>query len=116
MEGKLKWKLLMRNANRAEDESMLWQALRKTDMDVHKPLESLPMNPDLQMIRDAAAAHPTNTSDDELLKDIGRFQIENTFLNAEITVLESKLSHHKRAANNHLWVDSVFRQVGKPHK
>lgn len=119
LEGKLKWKLLMKNANRARHESMLLQSLRKTAMDADKPLESLPANADLQVIRNAAAVHPTegrDTSDDELLKELRQIQMENTFLNAEVSVLESKLSHHKHTANTHLWVDSVFRRLGTKNK
>ncbi|GAX15660.1 hypothetical protein FisN_3Hh133 [Fistulifera solaris] len=121
MEGKLKWKLLMENASRARGESMLLQTLWKTTMDIDAPLESLPAGHEMEAIRQAAIGAPSSTTcpepDDVLLKDIRRFQMENNFLNAEISVLEGKLNQRKQTANTHLWVDSVFRRLGaKPKK
>ncbi|GAX13565.1 hypothetical protein FisN_3Lh133 [Fistulifera solaris] len=120
MEGKLKWKLLMENAHRARSESMLLQTLWKTTMDMDAPLESLPAGQEIEVIRQAAIAASSTTSpasEDVLLKDIRRFQMENNFLNAEISVLEGKLNQRRQTANTHLWVDSVFRRLGaKPKK
>jgi hypothetical protein len=119
MEGKLKWNLLMENASRARSESMLLQTMWKTTMDMDTPLEYLPAGHETEAIRQAAIAAPPTSleSEDILLKDIRRFQMENNFLSAEISVLEGKLNQRKQTANTHLWVDSVFRRLGaKPKK
>ena len=102
----------------AEDES------DPTLMNRRDLLELIPPGSDGQKLRDAAlapsstygrsvgkAAHQAPALSLEQEKDLRRFQVDNAFLNAEVTVLKKKLAYQKLAAKKHAWVESVLLRL-----
>ena len=100
---------------------------RASHMKRHHLFELIPPGPDGQKVRDAVLA-PSSTYgringprratalSAEQEKDLRRFQVDNAFLNAEVTVLKKKLAYQKQAAKKHAWVESVLLRMDKKTK
>jgi len=63
------------------------------------------------MLRRAIAGSYTNSQKEDAETSVNETQLENAFLNAEISVLKKKVAHHQIEAKNHSWVESILLQL-----
>ena len=75
-------------------------------------LDLLPDGADFDSIRDAvlapAAAVDAASLSDQQKDDLRQFQMDNAFLQAEVTVLQKKLAYQKIATKQHAWAEAVL--------
>lgn len=116
MQGKLNWDLLLSSQSRVQKLYDLRQHLKATETPLswEELLKMLPDDgPDAQAIRDAVLAPSLSrgTTTKEQENDLRQFQVDNAFLNAEVSVLLKKLAYQKLAAKKHAWVETVLLRL-----
>jgi len=108
MEGKMTWQMITKCATRAKKHQALVHKFKERPKTL---LDVLPDLPETQAIRDAVTAPPGTNLSEEQEKDLRQFQVDNAFLNSEVSVLEKKLTYHQMTAKKHGWVDLVFLKM-----
>ena len=116
MEAQLIWELVTSSEIRAKKQAQLLQESQNKGAaaGTHREalLDLLPDGPDFDSIRDAvlapAAAVDAASLSDQQKDDLRQFQMDNAFLQAEVTVLQKKLAYQKIAAKQHAWAEAVL--------
>jgi hypothetical protein len=116
MEARLTWDLLLSSQTRVQKLYDLRQQIKlsETPTTWEELLKMLPDDgPDAQAIRDAVLAPSlsSGTTTVEQENDLRQFQVDNAFLNAEVSVLMKKLAYQKLAAKKHAWVETVLLRM-----
>lgn len=115
MQGKLMWQVISKNDTRAKRHYKLLQMLSREKGDPHNLLMTLPHQTGTQSIREAAAAPATDELTAEQERDLRQFQVENSYLNSEVNVLEKKLAYAQALSKKYAWVDSLFIRMEPRH-
>jgi len=115
MEAQLTWDLVVASEHRAKTEAATKEGLSGYGYGRHALATLVPEGPDFDGIRDAIMA-PPNLSNQEPLNeeqenDVRQFQMDNAFLNAEVTVLQKKQGYQEIAMKKHAWVESVLVRI-----
>ena len=119
MDAQLHWELLTSSEARAKKQAQLTARLRAQQSTAGTTredlLQLLPEGPHLDGIRDAILAPPasgdSSTSkelSEQQKNDLRQFEMDNAFLQAEVTVLQKKLAYQKIGAKKYAWVESVL--------
>ena len=116
MEAQLIWELVTSSEIRAKKQAQLLQESQNKGVaaGTHREalLDLLPDGADFDSIRDAvlapAAAVDAASLSDQQKDDLRQFQMDNAFLQAEVTVLQKKLAYQKIAAKQHAWAEAVL--------
>mmetsp|Transcript_8908 Transcript_8908/g.14843 ORF Transcript_8908/g.14843 Transcript_8908/m.14843 type:complete len:423 (+) Transcript_8908:138-1406(+) len=74
-------------------------------------LHQLPEGPEFDSIRDAMLAPPSGNLSDEQLKDVAQFQMDNAFLQRELSVLRKRVAHQAATSQNYAWVESILQTM-----
>jgi len=106
LEENLRWQLLTENEHRARTEYAAKQAAWDVEYDPNNLLAAVPQSVETQSIRDAVAE-----AVDDSYESLLQYQVENTFLNTQVSVLEKKLLFHKNQSKDLLWVDHLLRRL-----
>ena len=119
MEAKLMWDLLTRSEARVKKNFNLRQSYKKslTGDSPESLILIVPEDPDGQTLRDAILAPSSSGGkgqwSEQQEKDLRQFQVDNAFLNAEVTVLKKKLAYQKIAAKKQAWVESILLRLNE---
>jgi hypothetical protein len=117
MEGQLTWDVMTASEHWAKEESAMLQELPGMGYGRHALATLVPDGPEFEGIRDAMMAPPNLSNqvdlNEEQLKDLRQFQMDNAFLNAEVSVLQKKLGYQDMAKKKHAWVESVLVRMDK---
>lgn len=115
MQGKLTWAVIQKNDIRAKRHYKLLQQLSREKGNPRNLLSLLPVSTTFMDIREAAAAPACDILSDEQEKDLRQFQVDNSFLTAEVNVLEKKLAYEQALAKKYAWVDSLLIRMEPSH-
>ena len=110
LKGTMNWDYVMKHKDRVDNQIELLQKLWMSEVDPRDPVATLPNTVETLDVRNATNFVPTGCSDDKE-KLIRQTQVDNAFLTAEISVLETKLAYLKDNAKDNLWVDPLFRRM-----
>ena len=117
MEGQLTWDLMTASEHWAKEEFAIQQELPGMGYGRHALATLVPDGPEFEGIRDAIMAPPNLSNqvnlNEEQQKDLRQFQMDNAFLNAEVTVLLKKMGYQDTAKKKHAWVESVLVRMDK---
>ena len=111
MEGRLIWQAINMSYGSAKTQQTLLKGLFDNEAYSTDMLDLLPDLPDTQAIRDAVTAPPGTDISEDKEQDLRQFQVDNAFLNAEVQLLEKKVSQLESVARKHAWVDSVLLRL-----